>query len=107
MTQALIGILGVLVGILANEVIRRRRRIEDYSTRIFEKRLQVYEELYWKLHECYEAANEALGGDQPVEQRHEIIAALVFPLMEFMDKNFFVPERRNRRSLRGHVDERG
>ena len=87
MTQALIGVLGVLIGILVNEVIRRRRRIEDYSTRIFEKRLQVYEELYSRLHECYEAGNNVLSGDHSAEERHEIMATLVFPLMEFMDKN--------------------
>jgi hypothetical protein len=87
MTQALIGIIGVLVGILVNEAVRRHRRIEDYSTKIFEKRLQVYEELYSKLHECYEAGNEALTGEHSAEERHEIMSTLVFPLLEFMDKN--------------------
>jgi hypothetical protein len=87
MTQALIGVFGVLVGILVNEAIRRHRRIEDYSTRVFEKRLQVYEELYSKLHECYETGNEVMGGDHSAEERHEIMSALVFPLLEFMDRN--------------------
>jgi len=87
MTQALIGVMGVLIGILINEALRRHRRIEDYSTKIFEKRLQVYEELYWKLHECYNVGNEVLSGDHSAEKRHEIMASLVFPLLEFMDKN--------------------
>jgi hypothetical protein len=87
MTQALIGVMGVLIGILANEALRRHRRIEDYSTKIFEKRLQVYEELYWRLHECYDAANEVLDGDHSPQERHEIMARLVFPMLEFMDKH--------------------
>jgi hypothetical protein len=87
MNQALIGILGVLLGILVNEAIRRHRRIEDYSTRIFEKRLQVYEELYSRLDECYEAANDVLSGNHSADQRHQIVSSLVFPLLEFMDKN--------------------
>ena len=70
MTQALIGVLGVLVGIFVNELLRRNRRIEDYSTKIFEKRLQVYEELYSKLHECYEASGDALEGDYSAKDRH-------------------------------------
>jgi len=87
MTQALIGVLGVLVGIFVNELLRRNRRIEDYSTKIFEKRLQVYEELYSKLHECYEASDEALQGNYSAGERHEIMAIRVFPLLEFMDRN--------------------
>jgi len=87
MTQALIGVLGVLVGIFVNELLRRNRRIEDYSAKIFEKRLQVYEELYSKLHECYDASDEALQGDYTAEERHEIMASRVFPLLEFMDRN--------------------
>jgi hypothetical protein len=87
MTQALIGVLGVLVGIFVNELLRRNRRIEDYSTKIFEKRLQVYEELYSKLHECYEASGEALEGNYSAEERHEMMADRVFPLLEFMDRN--------------------
>jgi len=87
MTQALIGVLGVLVGIFVNELLRRNRRIEDYSTKIFEKRLQVYEELYSKLHECYEVSSEALDGSYSAEERHEMVASRVFPLLEFMDRN--------------------
>lgn len=87
MTQALIGVLGVLVGIFVNELLRRNRRIEEYSTKIFEKRLQVYEELYSKLHECYEASGDALERDYSAKERHEIMASRVFPLLEFMDRN--------------------
>jgi hypothetical protein len=104
MTQALIGILGVLVGILVNEAIRRHRRIEDYSANIFEKRLQVYEQLYSKLDECHEAANSVRNGDHPAEQRDQIMSTFVFPLLEFMDKNSLYFERRNCRPLWRHVD---
>ena len=36
-------ILGVLLGILINEYFRRNARIEKYSDKIFEKRLEIYE----------------------------------------------------------------
>jgi len=36
---------------------------------------------------CYEAGNEVLSGAHSAEERHEIMATLVFPLLEFMDTN--------------------
>jgi hypothetical protein len=46
MENAIIGVLGVLLGIVFNEFIRRKNRIENYSQKIFENRLEVYEKLY-------------------------------------------------------------
>jgi xanthosine utilization system XapX-like protein len=44
MGTALIGLLGVLVGISINEWLRKRNRIETYAARVFDKRLEIYEE---------------------------------------------------------------
>jgi hypothetical protein len=45
MEEALIGLLGVLVGLFVNEHFRKTNRIENYSSTVFEKRLKIYEEL--------------------------------------------------------------
>lgn len=46
---ALIGFAGLILGLVSNELLRRRSRIEQYSQEIFLRRLQVYEGLYQKL----------------------------------------------------------
>jgi hypothetical protein len=45
MDTALVGLVGLLVGMLITEHFRKRSRIEQFSGRIFEKRLTVYEKL--------------------------------------------------------------
>ena len=48
----LVGIVGVLIGVLLNEMVRRRNRREAFAPKIFEKRLAAYEGLFDCVHEC-------------------------------------------------------
>ncbi|PHI35208.1 hypothetical protein CBQ28_20545 [Pseudoalteromonas sp. GCY] len=43
MEKIVVGLIGVLLGVLLNEYFRRNARIEKYSEKVFEKRLEVYE----------------------------------------------------------------
>lgn len=56
MEAAIIGLTGMLLGILLNELLRRRNRIEGYAVRVFDKRLEIYEGLYERVSACSEVA---------------------------------------------------
>ncbi|MFA6093895.1 MAG: hypothetical protein WCU88_10090 [Elusimicrobiota bacterium] len=88
MESALIGILGVLVGILLNEAIRRQRRIEDFGLRVFDKRLKIYEELYTRIDKTAEIAHiviEEAGHSN--EDRHAMMSEGILALTGFCDRN--------------------
>ncbi|MDC4533647.1 hypothetical protein OHV54_12155, partial [Acinetobacter baumannii] len=71
MGSALIGLIGVVIGILCNEYFRRENRIEKYSEKIFEKRLQIHESLFEKIKEDYEAINNLINDRElTLEERH-------------------------------------
>ena len=55
-----IGIVGVVVGVLLNEFMRRRSRRELYAPKIFEKRLAAYEGLIEQIHQGSKVANEVI-----------------------------------------------
>lgn len=83
-----IGIGGVLVGLIANELLRRTRRIEAYTARVFDVRLAKYEELMGLLHAASEVASDVMeNSDYSAEERHGLISAAIFLIAEFSDKN--------------------
>jgi hypothetical protein len=87
---ALIGLLGVMLGIFLNEQIRRRNRIENYSTSVFEKRLDLdlYEELFRRVSKYMETANIAIKNDTLTkEQRHECISNAIYEVTTFCDEH--------------------
>jgi F0F1-type ATP synthase delta subunit len=87
---ALIGLLGVLIGLLANEFFRRRNRIESYSSSIFNKRIEIYEELFQRVSDCSSIMTDVI--ENPAyskEQRKEIVSTAIFDLASFGDKHDF------------------
>lgn len=90
METALIGLLGVLIGLLANEFFRRRSRIESYSSTIFNKRVEIYEELYQRVGACSSIITDVIENpDYSKEQRKDIVSAAVLDLAGFGDANDF------------------
>ena len=88
MDIALIGLLGVLIGIVLNEQLRRKNRIENYSTIVFEKRLGLYEKLYGLLSIYSEVATEVIENtDLTKEERHSLISEAIFSVAGFCDEN--------------------
>lgn len=84
----LIGMLGVIVGTVLNEFLRRGRRTEQYSTTIFEKRLEAYEKLMNLLHAANEIADEVIQNSKlSHKERHDLISSAIFPIAEFVDRN--------------------
>lgn len=88
MSQALLAIGSLLLGVALNEWIRRSNRIESYSATIFEKRLGIYEELWKKILAGSEVAEEVINNTAlTAEQRHELISAVVHSVAGFCDEN--------------------
>lgn len=83
-----VGIVGVIVGALLNELMRRRNRRELYAPRIFEKRLAAYEGLIEKIHQGSKVADEIIErGDFSQKQRHDLISVVIHDMAEFIEKN--------------------
>ena len=90
MVAAFIGLLGVLIGVLINEHFRRRNRIETYSSRIFDKRIQIYEELYSKVTACSKIITDLIENPKySREERQDMVSAAVHDLAQFGDDNSF------------------
>lgn len=88
MEAALIGLTGVLLGILLNELLRRKNRIEGYAARVFDKRLEVYEGLYERVSACSQVAADVIeNADYSSEDRHAIVSAAIHEIAGWCDKH--------------------
>lgn len=94
MEAALIGLAGVLIGALLAEHFRRRNRIEAYAQKIFERRLEIYEELMKRVQTGYAIACEVIeAGHAPKKKRHEIISAAIHEIAGHVDENALYVDR--------------
>jgi hypothetical protein len=84
---SIIGVVGVIVGVLLNEIIRRSRRIETFTPAIFEKRLAKYEKLMGLIQAGYDVASAVMENeDFSQEERHALISKVILNIAEFADK---------------------
>lgn len=90
---------GALVGVSANELIRRFNRIETHSAKVFEKRLEAYEGLMVRLQNGYAIATEIMERDDlTAEERHAVISDVIQALATFTDQQTLYLDR----ELAGH-----
>ncbi len=88
MEAALIGLVGVLIGALLSQVFHRQNRVETYSHKVFERRLEVYESLMALLQSGYEIASEVMENEQlSNEERHALISEAIMPISTFVDEH--------------------
>lgn len=86
--SGLIGISGALIGVSANELLRRFNRIETFSTKVFEKRLEAYEGLMSRLQSGYGVATEIMQADDlPADERHAAISTIIQDIAAFTDQH--------------------
>jgi hypothetical protein len=84
----LIGMVGVIIGTVLNEYLRRGRRIEQYSSIIFTKRLEAYEVLMSLICEGTEFANEAISNASlSYDERRNLVSAAITPIAKHVDEN--------------------
>ena len=94
MIAALIGVGGALAGVILGsgiaEIFRRSSRIESYASQVFNKRMQVYEELFSRVADGQSVAEEVMEADKSTkDERHAKISAVILGLAEYCDKNAF------------------
>ncbi len=85
---ALIGLIGVPLGIALGEFLRRRQRAEQFAVAIFAKRVEAYDGLINILHEGLGIANTVI--DDPTlssDERHTLISATIAPIAQDVDRN--------------------
>lgn len=92
MTETLIGLAGILIGLLLNEYFRKTNRIENYSSKVFDKRLEVYEQLMVHVHEKSTLVTEIIENYETLEEitediAHEACFKAGLDIMEFCDLN--------------------
>lgn len=84
---SLIGLLGVMLGVLLNEGIRRSRRIETFSPKLFEKRLEKYEKLMALVQAGYEIASDVMTNPaHSNEERHSLISEAILAIAHLTDQ---------------------
>lgn len=79
---------GIILGVFLNELLRRRSRIESFSSTVFERRLGIYEELFKKIQAAYQIATDLI--ENPAyskEQRHDIVSDAILDIASFCDEN--------------------
>ncbi|MBY8335034.1 hypothetical protein [Qipengyuania pacifica] len=85
---ALIGLVGVPLGIALGEFLRRRQRAEQFAAAIFAKRVEAYDELINIFHDGLGIANTVI--DDPAlssDERHALISAAIAPIAQHVDRN--------------------
>lgn len=92
MTEALIGLAGILIGLLINEHFRKTNRIENYSSKVFDKRLEIYEKLMLLVHEKSSLVTELIESIELIEEitkdvAHETCFKAGLDVMEYCDIN--------------------
>jgi len=88
MGTSLIGLLGVVIGIFLNELLRRSNRIANYSTSVFERRLTLYEKLFTILQSCSRIATEVIENSELTkDQRHEFVSEAIMEVAQFCDEH--------------------
>jgi len=87
---AIFGLIGIILGVILNEVFRRKNRIESFASTVFERRLNIYEELFKKVQEANNIASDVISNPAySEEQRNDIISIAGLDIAEFCDENAF------------------
>lgn len=91
---AIFSLIGIIIGIIFNELLRRKNRIEVFSSVVFERRLSIYEQLYTKVQEGQSIINDIISNPSySKEECVDIISNTILDLAAFSDKNGFYIDR--------------
>ncbi|QTT83060.1 hypothetical protein HUT29_17750 [Pseudomonas chlororaphis] len=86
MESALIGIVGVVIGIIVNEFIRRKNRIENYAQKTFDKRLEIFEELYQRVAACGTVGQRVIDDRElSPAARSGLVSSEIFKIADWCD----------------------
>ena len=90
MQEALIGLGGLLIGLMLNEIFRRRARIETFASRTFDKRIDVFENLHRIVRESSSKSIDIIQDEKlKNEKKHEKLYTEGMALMGVLDEYSF------------------
>jgi len=90
MEKIVVGLVGVLFGVLLNEYFRRNARIEKYTEKVFEKRLEIYERFSKEISSAASLISNLVDSeDFDTEQKQELAFQTGLKVMEFTDEHDF------------------
>lgn len=87
-----ISIITFIAGYVISELIRRLNRAENFNTQIFNKRLDVFSELYCKWNQTYQNMSrfiESIGTSGETDKSTLLVEhfSIVEPLLHYLDEN--------------------
>ncbi len=78
----------VIVGIFINEHFRRKDKEALFSDRIFDKKLEIYENLHLKMQEFYIKAEDVINDKQlSKEEKIKEISPIIISIAVYLDEN--------------------
>jgi len=84
----ILGVIGIPLGLLLGEYLRRRQRAEQFAAVIFAKRLKAYETLLVLLNDGNTIAEDVLNNpDLSTEIRHDMISTAIHQIAAHNDQN--------------------
>ena len=90
--EVVIGLLGIVIGIVLAEFIRRTNRIESLNNQIFNERLKAFIDLYRLMQDTYVDVNEYIDNFKKYDQElwTEMVSNTIFSIVVFTDQNGFL-----------------
>ena len=90
--EVIIGLIGIIIGIVLTEFIRRTNRIESFNNQIFNERLKAFIDLYRLMQDTYVQVNEYIDNFNNYEHKiwNEIVSDTIFSIVRFTDENGFL-----------------
>ena len=90
--EVVIGLLGIIIGIVLAEIIRRANRIESLNNQIFNVRLKAFIDLYRLMQDTYVEVSEFIDNFKNYDQViwNEMASKTIFSIVCFTDQNGFL-----------------
>lgn len=90
---AIIGVVGIIIGIIISEFIRRRSKVEKFSETYFAKKVEIYDKLVDDFLELTNLFEHLTKLDDTLEKKMEIWQLKFLEFLSWIDKKFlYLPE---------------
>jgi hypothetical protein len=90
MKEIFVGLIGIIIGIVFSEILRRLNRSEIFASQIFSERLRVYEGLYDIVHHFPETISAVSDPEKlSFEEARRMVSEAIGVCGRYCDKNSF------------------
>ena len=85
---AIISAVSVLAGVGLSEYFKYKERKSLFSEVIFKKKIEIYEDLFYRLDEISNKAHGLVNDDSlSKKERHKVWSDVILPFANFLDRN--------------------